>query len=287
MMSIRPESLWTEARMLLQPDLLVFTNFRCDHREHWGHTRGDVLSALRSAITPGCKVFLPEEEDSPDFQEAAAEIGADQVLIPPLGQEELQSLVGDISSLAFEPNLRLAAAVAQHLGIDREQALSALKRSVSDADGLKVWGFGPDKPTRSWYFVNAFAANEPESTRLVLDKLHAFSGLEYSRVFAVLNLRSDRPDRTQQWLEAVQRDEFPEIVRFYVSGRHARAFKQKACRSLPDADIHVLKKRTAAEVFDVLSAEAAGAMVLGMGNLGGLGGCLVEICRSKGIPHVV
>lgn len=287
MMSIRPESLWVEAHRLLQPDLLVITNFRRDHREHWGDTRAEVLSALRSAITPGCSVIVPEEEDSPGLQEAAAEIGTDLALIPPLTREEMRSLGSRVSSLEFEPNPRLAVAVAEHLGIARELALRSLDASTSDRGGMRVWCFDADRPLRSWYFANAFAANEPESSRLALEKLQASSDLEYTRILAVLNLRSDRPDRTLQWAEAVQSREFSEVAKIYVTGGHGLAFKRKVCRSLPEADIHVLRQRTADGVFAVLSAEAAGALVLGVGNLGGLGGALVELCRDRGVLRVV
>ncbi len=287
MMSIRPESLWVEAHKMLQPHLLVLTNFRCDHREHWGQTRDHVVSALQSAITPGSTVFLPEEENSPELQKTAEERGVEMVVVPPLTSEEFARIEAGLPGLEFETNPRLALAVAQHLGINRDSALMSLGRAESDAGSLRAWRMDEGAAEKGWCFVNAFAANDPESTRMALTKLRQVPALEYPRLLAVLNLRSDRSDRTLQWIEAFRQNQFPEVDKILATGLHAPVFRSKIHRSSPALDIDILKGRTTEEIMRVLSCEASGALVVGMGNLGGVGEAMVEYCQVKGTPYAV
>ncbi len=287
MMSIRPESLWVEAQKLLQPHLLVITNFRSDHREHWGPTRDHVVSALQSAVAPGCTVFLPEEENSAKLQTAAAEHGAEVVMVPSLAAEEFAWIEANLPGLEFEPNPRLALAVAQHLGIDRTRALDSLQRAEADTGSLKAWRMDGGDADKEWCFVSIFAANDPESTRMALTKLMQFPSLKYPRLLAVLNLRSDRSDRTLQWIEAFHQNRFPELDKILVTGRHAAVFRSKILRSSPGLDISILKGRTTEEIMRVLSCEASGALIVGLGNLGGTGEAMIEYCQVKGTPYVV
>jgi poly-gamma-glutamate synthase PgsB/CapB len=287
MMSIRPESLRVEAQKLLKPHLLAITNFRCDHREHWGETRDHVVSALQSALTPGCTVFLPEEENEPELQKVAEELGAKVELVPPLTSEEFAAIEDDSLGFEFEPNSRLALAMAQHLGVDRAKAARSLANVVPDAGSLRAWRMDEVAADKGWCFVNAFAANDPESTRMVLTKLMQVSSLRYSRIWAVLNLRSDRSDRTLQWIEAFRQNQFPELSKILVTGPHAAVFRSKIRRISPGQDIQLLKARTPEEIMHVLSREASGALVVGMGNLGGTGEALIEYCQVKGTPYAV
>ena len=45
-------------------------------------------------------------------------------------------------------------------------------------------------------FVNAFAANEPQSTKAILNKVESYN-YPYDKKIIILNCRSDRVDRTQ------------------------------------------------------------------------------------------
>jgi len=287
LMSIRPESLWVESHQLLHPHILVLTNFRCDHREHWGDTRKSVVSALETAITPGCVVFLPEEELTPEVQKTAEDRSAKLVLVPPLTTEDLVGMEAGMPFLEFEPNPRLAVAVAQHLGINREKALRSLGRVVSDAGCLEIWRMEEETSDKNWFFASGFAANDPESTQLALKKITQMPAFGRSRILALLNLRSDRGDRTWQWIEAIKQDRFPEIDRIFVTGLHAPAFKSKVRSSSCSPEIHVLKGCAPEEIMEALSAEASGALVVGMGNLVGLGEALVEYCRAKGTTYAL
>jgi poly-gamma-glutamate synthase PgsB/CapB len=187
----------------------------------------------------------------------------------------------------FEPNPRLALAVAQSLGVPRERALESLGKLAPDEGGLGVWQMPRETAGTPWIFANAFAANEPESTRKILQKITQLPRLDKSHTLAVLNLRADRPDRTWQWIEAIKSSQFAGIDRYLVTGRHAALFKRKTQNRQEALDVQVLKKNSVNEVLAALSSADSGSLVVGMGNLGGLGEALVRYCQDKGTPYAV
>ena len=61
-MSVHPENHRVEARRILQPQMVLVTNFRVDHIEAQGRTRREVASVLSLDVPPGAEVLVPEEE---------------------------------------------------------------------------------------------------------------------------------------------------------------------------------------------------------------------------------
>ncbi len=49
-------------------------------------------------------------------------------------------------------------------------------------------------------YVNAFAANEPKSTKAILNKVESYN-YPYKKIVIILNCRSDRVDRTRRFAE--------------------------------------------------------------------------------------
>jgi poly-gamma-glutamate biosynthesis protein PgsC/CapC len=197
MMSIRPECLAVESRLLLQPHFLVVTNVRLDHREEMGNTRPEIARSLSSAIGRGAKVFLPVGAQHPEFEHAARRAGADIIHLP---NPEVDSFLDE--------DRRLAAAVAAHLGVAPAAALRGIQAAAPDFGSLKAWEAELGAVSRSWVLVSAFAANEPESTGLILDYLKKKLSPDERSLAGVLNFRADRGDRTLQWLEAHRRGFF-------------------------------------------------------------------------------
>jgi len=181
LMSIRPETLNIESQRIFKPNILLITNARRDHMEHWGPTQQSAALCLASAIGPACTVFIPDEEMMPVWEEAASRLGSEIRLVKGSaaqnGREFFLSPDPDEMSdikLRFESNVRLVQAVTDFLNIDRELADQGIQKSLPDLGGLRIWRWQPNPDGPAWDCVNAFAANDPDSTRLVLDKLTAF-----------------------------------------------------------------------------------------------------------------
>jgi poly-gamma-glutamate synthase PgsB/CapB len=285
LMSIRPESAAVESR-LLQPQLLIITNVRLDHRVEMGRTKPEVAGSLASAIPEDATVFLPEEEVRPEFLAAAVRVRSRIISVKRREPGEPERPGGISSLLYFEENLRLALAVSGHLGIPDDVALRGMARAEPDFGALKVWEAALGAPPRPWFLVSAFAANEPESTGLILARMKSLLPGREKRMLGILNFRQDRGDRTLQWLKAWEQGYFRDFARLYFTGVPVRALERKTRSNSLPVLTPLGARSPAAAMRQVVQAEDGEAVLVGMGNMGGLGAELVDYWAHLGKPYV-
>jgi len=289
MMSIREECLLAESRRLIRPGVLVLTNVRLDHLDLMGRSREEIAVCLASAFPLHGTVILPEEEFFPIFEQKGRALGTKLILAR-------KSIRGDMDRAValpyeeFEANVRLALETVRELGIGEETALRGMAKAAPDFGALRIWdaprtGLGP-----AVSFVNAFAANDPGSSSEALDRVMGKPSFSGRMFIGLLNLRDDRGDRTLQWAEALERGDFDSLTRIAVIGGQARAFgrRLKKRAGWPENRLVVFKERTPAGVFRGLLRLADGpAVVIGLGNIGGLGKGIVEYWERMGTGHGV
>jgi gamma-polyglutamate synthase len=285
LMSFRPESSLVESQRILRPQILVITNVRLDHREEMGWTKPEIAQSLASAIPAGAAVFLPDEEFYPEFEEAAAKMKAKIIRVKKSGAGEGGLPRGVSPLLSFEENIRLALAVSGHVGVQREVAFSGILKAEPDFGSLRIWEAELGAPPAHWLFVSAFAANEPESTACVLDRLKDELPLSGRTLVGILNFREDRGDRTMQWLRAMERGYFRDFSRLFAVGGHVHTLKVRKGLSSRPPLIPLAAKSPAAIMQEVVADIRCGAVLVGMGNMGGLGEALVANWEKIGRPH--
>lgn len=174
----------------------VITNARADHLDVMGPTRLDVARALSATVPVGGTLLTAEDrEDSLQVMNAACEdrgssmrniTASDAAAIT---AEELARF----SYLEHAENVALSLAVCEQMGVPREVALGGMWSAEPDPGAMRVH----QQTVRgdSWHFVNAFAANDPESTTRIWDSAYDyFPGVQ--RRVLVMNCRVDRPDRS-------------------------------------------------------------------------------------------
>jgi poly-gamma-glutamate synthase PgsB/CapB len=284
LMSIRPEAGQVESRRILRPGILVITNVRVDHREEMGWTKPEVAQSLASAIPEAATVFLPDEELYPEFERTAAKLKSRIVLVKKRETGERGESQALPSMLFFEENLRLALAVSRHLGISDEIARRGLAKAQPDFGSLKIWSAELGTPPVSWLLVSAFAANDPESTGLVLARIKDELSVPGRKLIGVLNFRQDRGDRTLQWISAVEQAYFRDFSRLFFIGAHLRALRTRR-KFNPPPVLTPLTATSPAAIMGEIGQEADGAVLVGMGNMGGLGAALVEHWEKIGRPY--
>ena len=310
MMGIRPEILRLESRRIFKPQVLVLTNARSDHREHWGSDRESAARCLAEAVCEGCAVFVPEEGNQTVWQEAAARVKAELHPVPAGsgGQVDEEASQGDSKGILpgdfrFEADRRLVEAVTDYVGLDKQTVREGVDRVSPDLGGLKIWrwqekrpldtiqGQEPQAPEQGRESgalqldcVSAFAANDPESTRKVLEVLEGRGWLGEKQLWGLLNLRRDRGDRTLQWLESFGSGEWPEISELFVMGDPSRAFARRLWASPEKVRCRIIRDQRPEVVMSALAAQATGAavLILGMGNVGGAGRELIEYWEREG-----
>jgi poly-gamma-glutamate synthase PgsB/CapB len=276
MMSIQPECLAVESRRLLQPQYLVVTNVRIDHREEMGRTKVEIARSLSAAIRPGTTVFVPKSEWYPEFEVAAGRVGA-----------KIITLENTAAGSFFDEDSRLAAAVASHLGISATVALRGISAATADFGSLMAWEAELGVPPATWTLVSAFAANEPESSRLILTHLEKKLTPNGRPLVGILNFRADRGDRTRQWLDAHGQGFFSGFRSVYVVGAHVHSLNIRRRASRPPSLTPLPDRTPSAIMGKIASAESVSPLLIGLGNIGGIGEALVEHWQRIGRPYAL
>jgi poly-gamma-glutamate synthase PgsB/CapB len=284
MMSIKAECLRAESEKLLKPHVLIITNVRLDHLDDMGRTKPEVAKSLAAAITGRGTVVVPEGEFLPVFEEVAERTGSKIVQIPRTlrRQESVQEPRGTV--LEFEENQTIALAVADYLKIDKETARRGIEKARPDFGSLKVFKVRLDDPARTWYMFSLFAANDPESTDKALFLLRRRWDPLPDKTIGLLNLRQDRGDRSLQWLGALENGFFESFERLIFIGDHARALgRRRKWSERARPNISALPEKDPWKIMGRLFAgESRDAVLIGLGNMGGLGEKLVDTWARMG-----
>jgi gamma-polyglutamate synthase len=268
-MSIHPENHGVETRKILQPTIVAVTNARLDHTETMGATVEQIASVLALDIVPESKVFIPEHSLLEPFVESAKRRSAS--IFP------VASGVGTRfywHTAEFPENVDLVCAIARHMNVDDETLERGLRKTRHDVGQLGIWR--AEAGGRTLYFVNAFAANDPESTFAVLSKIRERLA---GGCAGVLNLRMDRGARTLQWVDALHA-RGTAFDRIFVTGGHAAVLKRKYPTSQ-------LLRPGAPETMTatIIAGLPSGAVVFGFGNIKGSGLELARYWSRLGTPY--
>jgi len=306
-MSISPETQFVESRRILGADLCLITNVRSDHLETLGASREEAERALALSIPPGGTVLCLDSECLPDVEQAADRLGARLVRVPAELNPSLKRSLSALPYREFEENVSLALGAAMHLEVPPETALRGMRGVRADAGALRAWSI----PTAAGPLVavNAFAANDPESTRRVIAslglqptgragrRLEAGAGSAYlvapaaapvlapGPIVGLLNLRRDRGDRSLQWVEAIRSGSFEifEVFdRLLLMGPHAHAVRRKLASTSGKVSICGGLRP---ELTAMRRLVAGGGTVIGFGNIAGPGMRLVHLWERVGTAH--
>jgi len=282
LMSINPESIFIESVKMVKPNILIITNVRLDHLAQMGKSKEVIANCFASAIPEKSTVVICQEEFFPAFIKISEERDSKLVQIPRDYLDEFADFGKMFPSFEFEQNIRLSLAVTDYLGIERETALAGIKSVCEDFGGLRAWEDENILSGRKWVFVSAFAANDPESTKDVLLRIKRNGVTERKKIIGILNLRSDRGDRTLQWMEALKQGNFPDFDKLILIGKHGAVLKKKL-RSLQGTELYALnKKNPEGIVASLREIEKEDAVIVGIGNMAGAGEALVKYWEKTG-----
>ncbi|MBN2874080.1 MAG: hypothetical protein JXM71_03205, partial [Spirochaetales bacterium] len=251
-----------------------------------GSTKADVSRALSGSIPAGGLLVCGAEADSPELREAVTRVGARLRVASPSLPGEALTLAKRLSYEEFDENLAVALEVCDDIGLDRSLALLSMAGVVPDFGALRTWSWIDDELGVPVSFTNAFAANDVESSLIVLDRVtkdHVAGADKVARVpiVGVLNLRADRGERTLQWLRAFRGGLVCALDEVRVVGTHARILERRLSGSTVRC-VAEHSRNPAALIRGLLACYPAGVRIVGLGNIAGAGGAIVEWCAARG-----
>ena len=300
-MSIGEECLAVESGRIIRPGILALTNVKLDHLGEMGYRKEDIARTLSAAFPQGGTVFIPREELYPVFEEKASRLGIQMVPVEGPNEREDGVPAGDLNPdmegegipvpilpREFEPNRRLALGILTSLGLRRDKAFDGMSRARPDFGSLRIWRTWLENPVRRAYFVNAFAANDPESTSAVMEEIKIILPQASRSLFGILCLREDRGDRTMQWVRAAEDGFFADFERVAVLGVPAWAALIKLRRKLGSGSGKFFRPSDPAPetiVNRLASAAKRESVVIGLGNIVGEGERIIRYWEEKGTSH--
>jgi hypothetical protein len=167
-------------------------------------------------------------------------------------------------------------------------AWNLLCRKGPSIETLKIHLLRNPQNSRMIYTLNAFSANDPDSTKIIISRLLLRAPFKDLSWLGILNLRWDRGDRTMQWLEAFKAGFFPEIKKLLLTGGQAAAMRKKLLMRFGEHDLRISPfedpDKMMEQVYDMSSEDS---MIIGMGNMGGRGERLSDHWNSIGEPYGV
>ncbi len=107
----------------------------------------------------------------------------------------------DFLHIEHKENVALALQVCEYCGIDRKIAIKGMWTAIPDIGATEIFRMKHNE--KEIFFAHSFAANDPESTKVLIENIRKLYPYIDS-VMIVLNTRADRIYRSKQLIEMLR-----------------------------------------------------------------------------------
>jgi len=275
-MALIPNLQYMTEHQMIKSQIGIITNAREDHLDVMGPTVDNVAEALCNTIPKNSYLYTSEKHYIDLFRERAKPLNTKVV------QVDSSTITGEdlsgFSYLEHKDNVALALAICQHYGVDKPTALQGMYAIKPDPGVLRKYSLVLNGHTIE--FINAFAANDPDSYKAIWEMLKLHRG-NNKQLITLVNSRRDRIQRAEQLGELIAD---LEADYFIVSGESTKPLVNKAIKSGVDkAKLKDLGGYNVIDIFGFLSDFVnKDTIVIGIGNIVGLGDEIVRYFANKG-----
>lgn len=275
-MSIHPDNHKVETHKLIRPGITILSNFRADHTDVAGDSIAELSALFINDIYRGSKVIVPEKEIN-EFIIKGIEHHRARLVPAATGICNELNLDDTVCQKHISANLDTVVATARYLRIPDETIVQGILKTELDIGQLEIFPF--QNGVRKIWFVNAFAANDPISTQKMIGKTLRILAPEMTaatEIIGLLALRTDRGERSRQWLDYLLSDGKNLFNRIFVSGIHAPVFTRKLVNSE-----RLNAKNPEIITSNIIGSTSGDLVVFGIMNIHGLGKELIEYWKTK------
>ena len=279
-MAVQPQYQWITETKMIHSTIGVITNVRMDHVEIMGYSLDEICDSLGKTIPKNHDLFTAENVIFNRLKRISEWKNAKihQVDESIVTDEEMQGF----KYFEHKENVALALEVSKHLGIKREVALKGMYKAIPDAGVLKLSKI--EILGKRINFLNGFAANDPQSTLMIWEKIKTGNKLKGLRI-VLLNTRQDRLERAKQlsWLITTKmNNDFDYLV---LIGQSTQMVEDLCVENgIKMSRILNLGMTEPESVFDAIHSYTENeSTVFAIGNMGGMGGSVAEYFENRSV----
>lgn len=281
-MAVQPQYQWITENKMLHSTLAVITNVRLDHIDVMGYSLPEIATALGNTIPKNQYLLTAEKIVFNKLKEIADKRNCKIQLAEPdlVTEEEMKGF----SYIEHKENVALALAVSLHLGIERKTALNGMYKAIPDAGALKLSSVNAFNKKINFY--NAFAANDPQSTLMIWEKLRAEDELRGIKMI-LLNTRQDRLDRAKQLTAMVGHELKNQFDNLILIGQSSEIVEELSVSNGVQRNKIINLGWTEPEaVFEaILAYTTEQSTVVAVGNMGGMGGKVADFFENRSVVY--
>lgn len=265
---------------LVKANMGVIVNVREDHMDLCGPTL-DFIAESFTATIPKNGTLIVNDSDYNDYFTQEAKKRNSRIFIA--NEKEIpDGYLEKFRYIVFPENIAIALAAAKALNIDKDTALRGMLNADPDPGALTIYPLDNESPT---YFVNGFAANDPNSTRMIWEHITAI-GYPTENPMVIVNCRPDRVDRTLQFAEDVLPNMNIDIlvamgqtVKPITEGVNTKKISPQKYINAEGLSPH--------EVYKIIKDYFLNRIIFGVGNIHGGGDELVELIITDKVPQLL
>ncbi|MFC2121217.1 poly-gamma-glutamate synthase PgsB [Bacteroidota bacterium] len=273
-MSIHPENHYTETNKLIKPHLTILSNIRSDHTDIAESSLQEISEIFINDIYPSSKILISENEINSFIIDGISEKKAELIEYNKIIDNKLE-LPSGVYNSHISDNLDLVFSASKHFGFDNNTIQKGIIKTRLDIGKLEIYKY--NKENKNVYFVNSFAANDPESTTQLMKKTNSILNLNSYKNIALMSLRSDRGERSKQWLEYLRKNNRKIFEYMYITGGHSYVLK----RNIQNSEI--IKNINPELITDyIISKSENNSIIFGLANIKGIGISLVNHWKKEG-----
>ena len=264
-MAVQPQYQWVSEHKILQSNYGVLTNVRADHLEEMGYSINHIAKSLSNTI-PFNQKFFTSEVDCQDLLEDKSKENGSEFSLSEGAKLDAKYLDG-FTFIEHPDNIALALDVCEDIGINKDIAIEGMRSMVPDPGALTLTNLLINDSQID--FVNAFAANDPQSTLKTWNIISEYVKDNNKKIAVFLNTRSDRQLRTQQLLDMI----FSKMKVDYliVRGDNLKNEIQLRCDKVKKINYSIFHSDDSTSKIIDRMARLDDYLVVGIGNIVGWG----------------
>ncbi len=276
-MALQPEYQKISEEKMIKSTIGVITNIRADHLDVMGPTVDDVAKAISNTV-PINGILVTGEKVHNLIRKRADDKGS-EIVEAETESVSLEAMNG-FSYIEHRENVAIALEVCKLMDIRPKKALKEMYKTIPDEGALARYRIKRNGTHID--FINAFAANDPDST-LLIRKMLRDRGYIFDPEYIILNTRADRIERSKQLLAMIGEKIIGELKSVFLMGDYVEMVYRSAIKNrIPGDKIIMIRSRSPETIYSEIMAQFTGSgSILATGNMGGSGAALSDYFRDR------